>query len=116
MTKIKQKFFNWFGKSLEQIDVTDWDEKVITDPEFQKEIRKSSKVQLCYSYIESKMAHQYAKIIIIQLNNAFADLAEDDFRVPKGFSNREKASPGLNAYFDLRGCVATIIFAFRGQQ
>ena len=57
------------------------------------------------------MAHQYAKIIIIQLNNAFADMAKDDFRVPKGFGNREKASPGLNAYLDLRGLQTDFIRA-----
>ena len=54
MTKIKQKFFNWFGKSLDQVDVADWDEKVTTDPEFQKAIREDSDVQLCYSISNQK--------------------------------------------------------------
>ena len=103
MSKSKKYVFKWvenhFG-SLDKVDSATWD-KEIKDVTVQKAIAKSRQVQACYSYIESKLVHEYAKIIMVPLNNAFFHMTREDFIVPRGFSDQKKASPALKDYFEL---------------
>ncbi|RUR05116.1 RasGEF domain-containing protein [Legionella sp. km772] len=101
---LKKIFLNWLKNftSLAGIDATTWDDKITNEPTAQKAIRKSAQIQACYAYIESNLAHQYAKIITTQLNNAFYQLNRLDFMVPKGFSDRKKGSVQLQDYLRVK--------------
>ncbi|MDX1836915.1 hypothetical protein DIZ81_04425 [Legionella taurinensis] len=75
-----------------------WD-RLISHSDIQGQIKNNRKAHQLYSYIESSLAHQQAKLINLTLRKAFANLTQDDLANVAGFSNDKKGTPRQKEYF-----------------
>ncbi|KTC98002.1 RasGEF domain-containing protein [Legionella erythra] len=98
----KRHFLTWIEKNIsnqrDPFFSIRWD-RLISHADIQKQIRKDKQAHEIYSYVESSLAHQQAKLIKITLRQAFNNLTEDDLANTAGFSNDKKATPRQKAYF-----------------
>lgn len=77
-------------------------DKLIADRKFQKSIASSRKNQLMYSFIESKIASDYALLIDVKLRGQLKQFTLDDFKDTAGFERKEKSNLRQKNYFELR--------------
>lgn len=77
-------------------------DKLIADRKFQKAIAHSRKNQLMYSFIESKIASDYALLIDTKLREQLKQFTLDDFNDISGFERKEKSNSRQQSYFKLR--------------
>jgi len=108
----KNPFIKWFIKhkaflSQPQASMF-WDERII-GLDLQESIVQSKKAQALYGYIESKIAHDYAKLIDFKLKEAFSCLDYSDFDDPSGFATDKKASFAVKNFFKVRQSVEFFI-------
>jgi hypothetical protein len=74
----------------------------LADPRFQRSISVSRGNQALYSYIESRIARDYAKLVDFKLRYIVSNLSRSDFSDSSVFSNPEKHSRPLRQYFAVR--------------
>lgn len=77
-------------------------DRLIADKKFQKSVARSRKNQLMYSFIESKIASDYALLIDIKLREQLQQITLDDFNDISGFERKEKSNLRQQSYFKLR--------------
>ncbi|HAT2047331.1 TPA: DUF342 domain-containing protein [Legionella pneumophila] len=77
-------------------------DKLIADRKFQKSIAHSRKNQLMYSFIESKIASDYALLIDTKLREQLKQFTLDDFSDISGFERKEKSNLRQQSYFKIR--------------
>lgn len=112
MRELKNSFLAWYNKHKnflsQPLPSKTWDQRV-TDSQFQAEVTGSHTAQAFYAHTEAKIARDYAKLFDTQLRKAFGGLTKNDLENPVGFSNIEKASPGLKKYFECRNILEHFI-------
>lgn len=96
LTTKDNKFFWQKPLASERFD------KLIADRKFQKSIAHSRKNQLMYSFIESKIASDYALLIDTKLREQLKQFTLDDFNDISGFERKEKSNSRQQSYFKLR--------------
>jgi hypothetical protein len=77
-------------------------DKALADRDIQKSIATNHKEQLLYSYIEHRIASDYAGLIDYKLREVFKTFTRSEFEETSGFERKEKSSFRQQHYFEVR--------------
>lgn len=77
-------------------------DKAIADKDIQKSIATSRKEQLLYSFVENRIASDYAWLIDYKLREVFKTFTMTEFEETSGFERKEKSSFRQQHYFEVR--------------